>query len=123
MGKRIVIDVDGVLADDSDPEVEYANREAYPFAVEFVKKLKEAGHKIIIQTARYMMKYDGNQENAKYHGIFELRCWLQKYDIPYDEIYMGKASGSYYLDDRAIKIKSNEGEGDWDRFLKTVGVI
>jgi hypothetical protein len=36
--------------------------------------------------------------------------WLEKYEIPYDEIYFGKPNGQIYIDDRALRFST------WDDF-------
>ena len=42
-------------------------------------------------------------------GLLTLN-WLEKYEIPYDEIYFGKPNGQIYIDDRALRFST------WDDF-------
>ena len=32
--------------------------------------------------------------------------WLEKYEIPYDEIYFGKPNADVYIDDKGLKFES-----------------
>jgi nucleoside 2-deoxyribosyltransferase len=110
---RVCFDVDGVLCDDSDPKVPYARRPPYPFARECLQRLRACGHTIVLQTARYMGKCDGDQQKAREAGLLELRTWCRDNDIPHDEIYFGKAAAHVYFDDRGGRVESNKGPSDW----------
>ena len=57
---RIVIDLDGVICPVRRDGQAHADLEPVPGAVEKLKALREAGHVIIIQTARHMKTCDGN---------------------------------------------------------------
>ena len=70
--------------------------------IEFLKYLKTFGHTIIIYTSRRMKTHDGNvgklmKDIAKI--TFET---LDKFQIPYDEIYFGKPHANVYIDDLAL---------------------
>jgi capsule biosynthesis phosphatase len=109
--KRLCFDVDGVTAKGGFP---YDKCVPYDGVVERIKKLKAAGHTIIFQTARYMAKCDGDQAKARLRGYQELKWWLQENDIPFDEIYFGKASADMYSDDRGCRIESELGNTHWE---------
>lgn len=121
--KRLCFDVDGVLCDDrgtdghwsSPTERPYAGRKPYPWASPLLKKLRAHGHTVVVQTARYMNKFDGDQEKVRTYGLMELKNWLNEHDIPYDEVYMGKASANLYIDDRGCRVESNAGTTEWGR--------
>lgn len=121
--KSIVIDVDGVLADNSDLSVEYYDRPAYPHAVEYMRQLKAAGFYIRIQTARGMDRFDGNVDKVIAYHELSLRDWLNRNQIPFDEIYFGKAvTNTYYVDDLAFNVQSKNGPGDWQQLFRRLGV-
>ena len=40
--------------------------------------------------------------------------WLTKHNIPFDQLYMGKPIGDYWIDDRAIKYNN------WETILKEI---
>lgn len=112
--KRLCIDVDGVLA---IPKGDYCERKPYPFVRDYLLKLRERGFTLVICTARYMSLFDGDQTLARERGWAELRDWLIRYEIPYDQIYLGKPSSKLYLDDRAFTVQSELGECDWESLL------
>ncbi len=112
---RITFDVDGVLADNRDESIPYAERLPYPGVAERLKAMVDAGLVVIIQTARYMRKCDGDQDAAHAAGYRELETWLAKWSIPYHELYFGKASSDLFVDDRGFSLRSNNGGADWDR--------
>lgn len=115
--RDIVFDVDGVLCDDRDPSVPYADRKPYPWVAATLTALRAAGHTIVVQTARYMKKFDGDQRRAAQYGGQELRWWLREHGIPFDEAYLGKASGHIYADDRGCRVASNGGTTGWLKSL------
>ena len=112
---RICFDVDGVLADPGDPWRPYHLRDPYPWVSEKLWGLSNQGHIIILQTARYMGKRDGNQSLAHAEGYVELIDWCYKHNIPHDEIYLGKASADLYVDDRGCRVESKKGMVDWEK--------
>lgn len=107
---RICFDVDGVLCDDSDLSIEYPDREPYEFVSKKLHNLKKDGIIIYIMTARYMVRCDGDQQKATQRGLWELKDWLKKWDIPYDFIYLGKPPCDLFVDDKACFVNSNLGE-------------
>lgn len=116
----ICFDVDGVCADHALC-LPYADRKPYPWVSSLMKELKRAGHTLVFQTARYMQKYDGDQNKARQSGEFELKFWLRCNDIPYDEVYLGKCSADIYVDDKGCRVESDKGETDWcGSFMKIV---
>lgn len=108
---RICFDVDGVLAVING---EYANRMIFRQTADIIQKLKDAGHTICIQTARYMFKRNGNQQEADEHGRLELVAWLEKHHIPYDELYFGKVPADIYVDDRGCRVEASKYMEDWE---------
>jgi hypothetical protein len=109
---RLVFDVDGVCANDQAAKP-YVDRKVYEWVPEMMKALKKSGHTLIFATARYMLKYKGDQFLADKVGKDELRFWLDCQGIPWDELYLGKPSGDLYPDDRGCRVESNRGTTDW----------
>jgi uncharacterized HAD superfamily protein len=101
MGKpiSIMVDLDGVV---STEERVFDRPLAKPIdgAREALQKLKDAGHAIIIYTARGWAEY-----NVTKH-------WLDQAGMPYDAIHMGKPIANVWIDDRAIKFEN------WDQTLE-----
>lgn len=98
---RICIDLDGVIAGFKESGQTYAEVAPVPGAVERVKALKQAGHYIIIFTARHMKTCEGNVARvvAKVGAI--TLDWLARHGVPYDEIHFGKPWADVYIDDNA----------------------
>jgi capsule biosynthesis phosphatase len=70
--------------------------------IDFLRYLKKFGNTIIIQTAR-RMKTCGSNIGKVNKDIGKITFdTLEKFDIPYDEIYFGKPYADYYIDDLAI---------------------
>lgn len=100
---RIVIDLDGTICPIKEKDGSYKDLIPLEGAVERIKELKEAGYYIIISTARNMATQESNLGKViKNVGKVTLD-WLDKYEIPYDEIYFGKPNAQVYIDDRAIR--------------------
>lgn len=102
--KKIVIDLDGTLtqANTSDYKTVLPRLDV----IEQVKSYKENGFEIIISTARNMRTYDGCIGKINIHTLPIIIEWLNKYDIPYDEIIVGKpwcGHEGFYVDDRAVR--------------------
>jgi hypothetical protein len=75
--------------------------------INFLTYLKSFGHTIIIYTARRMKTHKGN--------IGKVLCdigkitfdTLEKFKIPFDEIYFGKPCADVYIDDLALNAYDN----------------
>ena len=99
---RICFDFDNTLVTFSKKHKDYTTVEPIQRNIDFLKYLKSFGHTIIIYTARKMNSSNGN--------IGKVLCdvgkitfdTLEKFDIPFDEIYFGKPYAHYYIDDLAV---------------------
>jgi len=109
---RICVDLDGTIAQNKKKGERYENVEPMPLAVETLKELKKEGAYIIIHTARHMDTCNDNlgQIIARQAGL--VTRWLEKYDIPYDELLFGKPNVDYFIDDKGI------GFQDWNTTKK-----
>jgi capsule biosynthesis phosphatase len=104
---RICIDFDGVICQlkqsDSDS---YEHLKPMPGAVEKLTQLKQSGHYLIIYTARRMKTHQGNV-GAVIADIGRITIdWLDKNQVPYDEIYFGKPWADIYIDDNAYRFQA-----------------
>lgn len=70
-------------------------------AIEAINSLYEAGHVIIIYSARTWAEYEMTVD------------WLKRYGIKFHQLFMGKPVGDVWIDDRAITCK-----GNWNDILK-----
>jgi capsule biosynthesis phosphatase len=103
---RICIDLDGVICRLREPGQSYADLEPVPGAIEKLRELKEAGHYLIISTARHMKTCGGNvgQVIARQGGV--TIDWLTRHEVPYDELHFGKPHAQVYIDDNAMRFES-----------------
>ncbi len=102
----IVMDIDGTLCPIKGPEGSYADLEPYPQMVARLRELREEGCYVILQTSRNMRSYDGNVGLINARMLPGLMQWLDRHDVPYDEVHVGKpwaGSSGFYVDDRAIR--------------------
>ncbi|MBZ7980642.1 capsular biosynthesis protein [Campylobacter sp. RM12642] len=102
--KNLIVDLDGTIAINSN--CSYENK---PINKEMLKKLieyKKMGFKIIINTSRNMNTYKGNIGKININTLPKIIEWLNKYNVPYDEIIIGKpwcGEEGFYIDDKAIR--------------------
>lgn len=99
---RIVIDIDGTICETKKPGQTYDQLKVNPSAVERIKALKQAGHYIILQTARHMKTTGGDVQKVIEKIGQVTKEWLKKHGIPYDEIHFGKPYNQVLIDDRAF---------------------
>lgn len=103
--KRLVFDLDGTLTLD-DPSCLYPEKKPNLEVVARLKEYRSAGFEIIILTARNMRTHSGNVGLINVHTVPGIIDWLQKNDIPFDEIHVGKpwcGHDGFYIDDKAIR--------------------
>lgn len=89
---NILIDMDGVICTE-EKTFERSLAVPLPAAKESLELLKSAGHQIIIYTAR------------SWAELAMTKSWLERHEIPYDGLHMGKPIGDRFIDDRAISFK------------------
>lgn len=102
--KKIVIDLDDTISvtDNGNYKESVPNTEV----VETLKKYKNAGYEIIVYSSRNMRTYQGNLGKINVHTLPVVLDFLKKYDIPYDQIIMGKpwcGFDGFYIDDKCIR--------------------
>ena len=105
--KRICFDLDNTLVTFPKIKNDYTSVEPIQKNIDYLKYLKKLGNTIIIYTARRMKTHKGNIGKInKDIGIITFNT-LDKFSIPYDEIYFGKPYADFYIDDLAISAFSN----------------
>ncbi len=110
---RICIDLDGTICEIRKDPLTYADVKIKEGARERIQALHDAGHTIIIHTARNMGSTGHNVGKAmKNVGKITLD-WLEKNGIVYDEIFFGKPNADITIDDRVIRFNDN-----WNEMLE-----
>lgn len=102
--KKLIVDLDGTLtmANTSD----YANVLPRMDVIEQLREYKKNGFYIVIFTSRNMRTYEGSVGKINIYTLPIITEWLGRYDVPYDEILVGKpwcGHEGFYIDDRAIR--------------------
>jgi len=94
--KKLCIDFDDTIC----------NRENSPIAgaKEILSKFKEDGYRILIGSSRMDTKLWGDQVHFR---VKEIRDWLEKHDIPYDDIVSYKPPADLYIDDKGYHFGGN----------------
>ena len=101
-----VFDIDGTICPIKKKEEKYEDLVPYKNIVEKIKYYKNNGAKIVLYTSRNMNSYNGNIGLINKHTASVLTKWLEKWEIPYDEIVYGKVwpgHKGFYVDDRTIR--------------------
>jgi capsule biosynthesis phosphatase len=104
---RICFDFDNTLVSFPKIKNDYTSVEPIMKNILFLRYLKQFGHTIIVYTARRMNTHKGN--------VGKVLCdigkitfdTLEKFDIPFDEIYFGKPHADVYIDDLALNCFDN----------------
>ncbi|WP_312593869.1 HAD-IIIC family phosphatase [Comamonas terrigena] len=102
--KRIVMDLDETIC--TTVNGDYANSIPKMDVIERIRDFKAQGFEIVISTSRNMRTYEGNVGKINANTLPIIVAWLDKNNVPYDEIYTGKPwCGTYgfYVDDRALR--------------------
>lgn len=101
-----IFDVDGTLCPIKGTEQTYEELIPYADMVDKLRECKAQGAKIVLFTSRNMRTYEGNLGKINRFTAPVMMAWLEKWDIPYDEIIFGKpwpGGSGYYVDDRAVR--------------------
>ena len=104
---RICIDLDGTICDIRQEGQTYAEVKVKPGAAERIRALRQAGHTIVIQTARNMGSTGHNVGKALKNVGKITFDWLERNGIEYDEIFFGKPNADVMIDDRALRYADN----------------
>ena len=99
---RICFDFDNTLVSYPTIPGDYYSVEPIQRNINFLKLLHSLGHTIIIYTARRMKTHGGNVGRVVADISRVTLDTLDKFDIPYDEIYFGKPYANFYIDDLGI---------------------
>jgi capsule biosynthesis phosphatase len=106
---KICIDIDGVICGLRVDGQTYADVQPLPDAARKMRALKQAGHYLILSTARHMATCNSNVGLVVARQGKTLLDWLAEHAIPYDEIWFGKPHADVYVDDNAYRFTG------WDR--------
>lgn len=105
MTKKIVMDLDETISVKTDGKG-YESAVPRHDVIARMRQYREMGFEICIFTARNMRTFAGNIGKINARTLPVIIEWLDKNDVPYDEIIVGKpwcGHDGFYVDDRAIR--------------------
>ena len=97
----MVVDVDDTICVTTNRD--YANSLPVRPVIDKLREAREKGWRIILHTARGQGRSGGNIELVRDEVMAELASFCEKYDVPYDEIIIGKPWAAMYVDDKALR--------------------
>jgi capsule biosynthesis phosphatase len=104
---RICFDLDNTLVTHPIIHGDYSSVLPIQRNIDYLKLLHRLGHTIIIYTARRFRTHSGNV-GAIVADIGKVTFdTLDKFNIPYNEIFFGKPYAQYYIDDLAVNANSS----------------
>ena len=101
-----IFDIDGTLCPIKGTDEKYEDIVPYSEMIERIREYKAQGARIILYTSRNMNTYKGNIGLINANTAKVVLEWLEKWDIPYDEIIYGKpwpGHNGFYVDDRTVR--------------------
>lgn len=104
----LVFDIDGTLCDVKKKEESYLEIAPKYDMVAKLRDYREKGFYLILNTARQMRTHQGNVGRINAVTAKTLFEWLDKHEIPYDEIHFGKpwcGKNGFYIDDKTVRPK------------------
>lgn len=102
--KRIIMDLDETIC--STQAGNYAESTPNLAVIQKLRDYKALGFEIVISTSRNMRTYSGNIGKITANTLPIVMSWLNRHEVPYDEIYIGKpwcGHEGFYVDDRSIR--------------------
>lgn len=102
----LVVDIDGTLCSIKKADQSYSDVIPDLPLIEKLREYKQRGYTILLYTSRNMKTYEGNIGKINRFTAPVLLEWLERWNVPYDEILFGKPwprKHGFYIDDRAIR--------------------
>jgi capsule biosynthesis phosphatase len=103
---KLIVDIDGTLCPIKVGDLEYKDLVPFEKVIARLREYREEGFSIVLHTSRNMKTYSSNVGLINKHTLPVLIAWLEKWSVPFDEIYIGKpwpGEEGFYVDDRAIR--------------------
>lgn len=102
----VIFDIDGTICPIKKVDENYEDLIPYNNMIEKIKELKNEGFKIILFTSRNMRTFNNDIIKINKYTRPILESWLKKWNIPYDELIIGKpwpGKNGFYVDDKTIR--------------------
>ena len=102
----IIMDIDGVLCPIKSEDESYSELTPNTKVVEKMRQWRAMGFNIVLSTSRNMRTHQNNIGKITKETVPVIIEWLNKWEIPFDELYVGKpwpGKEGFYVDDRAVR--------------------
>lgn len=102
--KRLIVDLDDTVCITTNGD--YINSKPIQTVIDQLKKYRKDGFEIVINTSRNMRTHKNNIGKINIHTLPNIINWLDKHDVPYNEVYVGKpwcGFDGFYIDDKSIR--------------------
>lgn len=102
--KRLVVDIDDTIC--RTERGDYDRSVPRPSIMRALREYRLAGFEIVLNTSRNMRTYEGNIGKINANTLPKIIRWLEKHDVPYDEVHVGKpwcGHDGFYVDDKAVR--------------------
>jgi capsule biosynthesis phosphatase len=119
----IVFDIDGTICPIKSSEQSYDDLVPHPEMLKRLREYRDEGFYIILSTSRNMNTHSGNIGLLIAKTAKQLFGWLDRHEVPYDELHVGKpwpGRGGFYVDDKAIR-PDEFLQMNYEQILKVVG--
>jgi capsule biosynthesis phosphatase len=103
---KVCIDIDGTICPTRKSHEKYEDLVPLDDAVTSIQSLKQEGNYIILYTARNMKTQSNNIGKIIAKQGKVLIDWLEKWEIPFDELLFGKPLADIYIDDKGYKFEN-----------------
>jgi capsule biosynthesis phosphatase len=102
--KKLIIDLDDTISKTANGD--YINSKPIIPILNQIRKYKEKGFEIVIFSSRNMRTYENNIGKINIYTLPNIIQWLNKNEIPFDEVIVGKpwcGFEGFYVDDKTIR--------------------
>lgn len=102
--KRLIVDLDDTISITQNGD--YVNSLPIKKVIDKLWEYKNVGFEIVINSSRNMRTYDKNVGKINIYTLPNIINWLEKNNVPFDEVYIGKpwcGFDGFYIDDKSIR--------------------
>lgn len=99
--RTLVVDVDDTVC--FTPGFDYASSISNEPVVAKLREARDLGWRIVLYTARGQGRSGGRIETVAADVFEEVRSFCGRFDVPFDEIVVGKPLARWYVDDKALR--------------------
>jgi dTDP-glucose pyrophosphorylase len=99
---RFCFDLDATLVTAPQVRGDYTTCQPIKRNIDFLRRMKDAGHYVIVHTARRMLTHNHDAAAAEKDIGPLTRSQLSTFGIEYDQLLFGKPYADFYIDDKAV---------------------